>query len=91
MIEYTNISYEEYLDLPREARKRNSYCIEYLLEKCKDWKINGELHREDGPAVEYDDGINFWYLNNIEYSFEDWCEKLNKTDEEIIFLRLKYS
>jgi hypothetical protein len=31
----------------------------------KIWRLNGELHREDGPAVEYDDGSKFWYLNNI--------------------------
>jgi len=30
----------------------------------KEYKINNILHREDGPAVEYDDGAKFWYLNN---------------------------
>ena len=24
---------------------------------------NDQLHREDGPAVEYEDGGKFWYLN----------------------------
>ena len=24
---------------------------------------NGEIHREDGPAVEYNDGDKHWYLN----------------------------
>jgi hypothetical protein len=27
------------------------------------WYLNGVLHREDGPAVEYDDGEKHWYLN----------------------------
>jgi hypothetical protein len=27
------------------------------------WYINGELHREDGPAVIFPDGRGFWYLN----------------------------
>jgi len=62
------------------------------------WYINGKLHREDGPAVIYKDVFdalihhenNKWYLNNIKYSFEKWCEILNKSDEEIIFLKLKY-
>jgi len=40
--------------------------------KC--WKINGSYH-EDGPAIEYSDGLNHWYLNNIEYTFEKWLEK----------------
>ena len=29
----------------------------------KRWYLNGKLHREDGPAVEYADGDKFWYLN----------------------------
>ena len=30
----------------------------------KDWYLNGELHREDGPAMEFANGINCWFLNN---------------------------
>jgi hypothetical protein len=30
----------------------------------KRWFLNGEYHREDGPAVEFHDGSKFWYLNN---------------------------
>lgn len=29
----------------------------------KEWYLNGLLHREDGPAVEYATGTKFWYLN----------------------------
>ena len=29
----------------------------------KFWYLNGKLHREDGPAIEYPDGSKFWYLN----------------------------
>lgn len=27
------------------------------------WYLNGELHRENGPAIEYRDGAKQWYLN----------------------------
>jgi hypothetical protein len=27
------------------------------------WYLNGNLHREDGPAIEYADGNKEWYLN----------------------------
>ena len=41
--------------------------IEYTVKVCdsgsKLWCLNGQLHREDGPAVEYADGSKFWYLN----------------------------
>ena len=29
--------------------------------KC--WYFNGELHRENGPAVEYANGNKYWFLN----------------------------
>jgi len=29
----------------------------------KRWFLNGKLHREDGPAIEYADGSKFWYLH----------------------------
>ena len=29
----------------------------------KRWYLNGKLHCEDGPAVEWSDGEKWWYLN----------------------------
>jgi hypothetical protein len=29
----------------------------------KQWYLNGERHREDGPAIEYASGSKFWYLH----------------------------
>ena len=29
----------------------------------KHWYINGLLHREDGPAIEWIDGHKHWFLN----------------------------
>ena len=31
----------------------------------KEWRLNGEFHREDGPAVERADGNKLWYLNGL--------------------------
>jgi hypothetical protein len=28
-----------------------------------EWKFNGKLHREDGPAVEWVNGDKSWYIN----------------------------
>ena len=30
----------------------------------KSWHLNGKLHREDGPAIEYANGGKEWYLND---------------------------
>jgi hypothetical protein len=50
----------------------------------------GEYHRADGPAVIFSDGIEFWWLNGIPYSFDDWLFTLNKPDEDKLLLRLHY-
>ena len=31
----------------------------------KRWMLNGKFHREDGPAVEWSDGMKEWRLNGI--------------------------
>ena len=32
-------------------------------QRCTKWTLNGKLHREDGPAIEYANGDKFWYIN----------------------------
>jgi hypothetical protein len=69
-----------------DCKRANVVCIENILSKedeimqptmtvdsagDKIWRLPcGRSHREDGPAVEYDDGTKFWYLN----------DKLHRTD-----------
>jgi hypothetical protein len=33
----------------------------------KRWWLNGKLHREDGPAIEYANGTKKWYLNGVRH------------------------
>ena len=54
------------------------------------WYQNGKLHRTDGPAIEYADGYNQWWLYDKHYSFSEWCEKLNLSREEKCELVLMY-
>ena len=39
------------------------YTVKVRGSGTKFWYLNGERHREDGPAVEYADGDKFWWLN----------------------------
>jgi len=39
------------------------YTVKVWPDGYKYWSLNDELHREDGPAVEYAEGDKFWYLN----------------------------
>jgi len=62
---------------------------------AKVWKLpNGNLHREDGPAVEYSNGDKSWYINGkwhrengpaIEYyngGKEWWINDIQYTEQE---------
>ncbi|MFZ6847259.1 hypothetical protein [Undibacterium sp. RuRC25W] len=33
----------------------------------KKWYLNGVIHREDGPAVEFADGTRHWVINGINH------------------------
>ena len=39
------------------------YTVEVWSDGTKEWYLNGKLHREDGPAIEYADGSKEWWLN----------------------------
>ena len=30
----------------------------------KVWYLNGQLHRDDGPSIEFTNGNKYWYLND---------------------------
>ena len=39
------------------------YTVKVFGNGNKYWYLNGKLHREDGPAIEYADGTKHWFLN----------------------------
>ena len=39
------------------------YTVKVYPNGIKYWCLNGKLHREDGPAIEWADGDKEWYLN----------------------------
>ena len=40
-----------------------TYIVDVSDDGTKRWYLNGKLHREDGPAIEWADGTKYWYLN----------------------------
>ena len=40
------------------------YTVSVYANGNKFWYLNGEYHREDGPAIEYASGTKYWYLND---------------------------
>ena len=41
----------------------------------KYWYLNGKLHREDGPAIEWSSGNKAWYLNGKLLSEQEFLAK----------------
>ena len=59
------------------------------------WYRNGELHREDGPAIVYPNGPQHWYRNGKSHredgpavirpdGYQEWCLYLNDTQIDLI-------
>lgn len=46
------------------------------------WYVNNQLHRTDGPAVERADGTREWWANGHGYTFVEWLERINATEEQ---------
>ena len=69
------------------------YTVRVMANGKKNWYLNGKLHREDGPAVEYANGTKRWYLNGerhredgpaVEdaYGTKKWYLNGNRVSEE---------
>ena len=41
------------------------YTVRVYVNGSKSWYLNGERHREDGPALEWADGDKAWYQNGV--------------------------
>ena len=57
----------------------------------EEWYLNGKRHRTDGPAVIRANGTKWWYLNGGWYTFDKWLEVVNISEQEKIFLKLKWA
>ena len=53
-----------------------TYEVQVYNDGSKSWYLNGKLHREDGPAVEWPDGSKYWWLNNTKYTEAEWEAKV---------------
>jgi hypothetical protein len=51
---------------------------------------NGQFHRVDGPAIEWPDGYNWWYLHDHKLTFDEWLDQVDISDEDKVMMKLKY-
>ena len=57
------------------------YTVKVYSNGTKYWYLNGKLHREDGPAIEWADGYKFWYLDGKEVTEEEHKRMTSKVIE----------
>jgi hypothetical protein len=59
----------------------------------KFFRVNGRLHRTDGPAIEWISGKfgKQWFLDDISMTFDDWLDRHPyMTDEEKVMFKLEF-
>ena len=44
----------------------------------EEWRLNGQLHRENGPAFTYANGMYVWYLEGKWFSKEGYNKEMAK-------------
>ena len=44
----------------------------------KRWYLNNQLHRTDGPAIEYYNGYKYWYINGVGLSEKEYLRLIRK-------------
>jgi len=54
----TNIKFKRYIKNDPFLKKEIDF-----YDGDKTWYLNGIIHREDGPAIEWGDGSKSWWLN----------------------------
>ena len=59
--------------------------MENSLDGSKYWRLNGQYHREDGPAIEYPNGRKYWFLNGKQVT---WKEVFRQAKNPEIELRI---
>jgi hypothetical protein len=58
-----------------------TYEVRVYADGRKYWFLNGQRHREDGPAIERSNGYKAWYLNGKYLTEQEHKEAMNPTVE----------
>ena len=54
------------------------YTVKVYDSGDKEWYLNGKVHREDGPAIEWADGSKDWYLNDEKLTEAEFNQRMSK-------------
>ena len=65
-----------------ERHRLDGPAIEYA-NGTKHWRQNDKLHRLDGPAIEWSDGSKEYFIEGIEYTYEEWKQKVEELNNPV--------
>jgi len=71
--------------------KSKIYEVEVYDDGFITWSFNGKLHREDGPAIKWADGTEFYYLNGNFHREDGPAIKWANGKEEYWLNNIEYS
>lgn len=60
--------FKDYSDKEQTVLLLKGHTVRVTEEGSEFWYLNNGFHREDGPAIMYEDGNVQWWLNDIIYS-----------------------
>ena len=60
--------------------------IKYYKDGSKVWLVNGDYHREDGPAIEFPSGTKYWYLNGKKVTWQQVFRQAKTPEIELRIL-----
>jgi len=69
-------SYKEY--------KEGKYTVRAWCDGDKVWWFEGKVHRENGPAWEFNDGSKRWFLDNMEYTEKVWKKRTRRRKLKVL-------
>ena len=58
-----------------------TYTVKVDSYGTKFWYLNGQYHREDGPAIEYANGDKSWWLNGKYITEAEFNARMNPAKE----------
>ena len=60
-----------------ENKNEQSTCTTFA-NGSKEWRLNGQRHREDGPAIEWANGTKEWWVNDQRHRLDgparEWAD-----------------
>ncbi len=69
---YIRAMYDAYINQKPSIMHQGKTVVETHFDDTKKYYINGQLHREDGPAIECKNGYCEYYLFGKFYSYDEW-------------------